>query len=191
MILVIAIIFVCAVSVELIVGAGMGLRERTYKVKREVETDLTGGIQFMLISATDPSEDSPTNPGMIENFQVTLRTKPGSGSLNFNHTVFMLDTDHEHSSFRYGGIVNSQYDEPDDNSTYQIYYMSRGHEWNEGYLGRGDVVRLKFNNTFSIRGSTMVRLTVVQQEAAVTRLDFLAPKIMTRNRETMYPPLKI
>ncbi|MBD3262484.1 MAG: hypothetical protein GF334_12600 [Candidatus Altiarchaeales archaeon] len=186
----VAVVTIATTAAVVIMHTGAGLREWGYLFGGQTEDKVSGGLEVVGVAASDASSSDRT-PGAVEVFEVSLRTTPGSNSLNLDNLLLILTSDDNQSSFRYGQVLEDINANPPNQTHFTAFYLHKGGYWNEGYVGRGDVVVLKFNNTFSIRGNEVFKIHLAHKDAMLGRIDVITPVSMSKKRIQVHPPRRI
>jgi archaeal flagellin FlaB len=181
LIIFIAMILVAAVAAAVLVSTSGNLQQRSLLTSQQAEEGVATGADAVAVTGTNASSDH-----QVENFEVLLRLQAGSNSLNFDNTIAMIDTTDNSWSYDYSGhsdewIVSSS------TGTYAVEYMKQGPDYEDGYLNRGDVVKLKFNVTAPVGENKKMRVKVIPRVGVPTVIEFTTPDVMTEQRVSLWP----
>ena len=97
----------------------------------------------------------------------------------------MLDTAVDSWNLDYSG--DETYDIADTTGTYGVVYVKSGPDYEDGYLSRGDVVRVQFNVSSAVQENQKVRLKIIPRTGTTTIIEFTTPDVMTDNRISLWP----
>jgi archaeal flagellin FlaB len=176
LIIFIAVILVAAVAAAVLISTAGSLQQRSLVTGGQAEEGVSTGAEAVSVMATDASADHT-----IEDFEMLLRLQAGSESMNLNNTVVVLDTSTTSQNLDYSGADTY------DTVNYGVTYVKQGPDYENGYLSRGDVVKVWFSADGSIAENQKVRLKVIPRVGQATIVEFTTPDVMTDSRITLWP----
>lgn len=187
LILMIALLVIISIATVSIMATGQGLSMKAYITSGEVEEGVTSGLDIVLLTGSDASENDET-PGTIENLEVTVKLRGGSDPVALNRTTLIIEHSNDQHILKFGGVEELT-GEADNTTHYIATYMNRGPQAIDSYVVRGDIVRLKMNLSGEGIGSRKkVRLSIMHRMGITNRLMFAMPEAMSRGRHNLYPP---
>lgn len=178
LIIFIAVILVAAVAAAVLISTAGSLQQRGLTTGAQAEEGVSTGAEAISVMATDASTDH-----QIENFEMLLRMQAGSDPMNLNNTVILVDTSETSQSLDYGGLGTSA----TSTTNYQVEYVKAGPEQENGYLSRGDVIKVFFQSDGSVEENKKVRIRVIPRVGQPTIVDFTTPDVMTDMRVNLWP----
>jgi archaeal flagellin FlaB len=190
LIIFIAMVLVAAVAAAVLVSTSSTLQQRSFLTGSQAEQGVSTGVEAISVMATDGSVGSD-----LENFEVVVRLAPGSGQINLNSTVILFDTAANGMSLDYNGTADSSDSGGAiDTSHYNTFYVKKGPDYQDGYVSRGDIVKMKFKcydctsgESGGIEENQKVRLKVVPQAGSSTIIEFTTPDVITDKRVSLWP----
>ncbi|MFH1056117.1 MAG: archaellin/type IV pilin N-terminal domain-containing protein [Candidatus Altiarchaeota archaeon] len=181
LIIFIAVILVAAVAASVLISTAGSLQQKALVTGGQTEEAVATGAEAVSVTATDG-----TTGHNVEQFELILRLQAGSEPLNLNNTVLMVDTTDATWSSSYSGS-STDWDVSTTTGTYAAEYVKHGPDFEEGYLSRGDVVKLKFNTSNNVAENQRVRLKVIPRVGQPAIVEFTTPDVMTDMRVTLWP----
>ena len=176
LIIFIAVILVAAVAAAVLISTTSNLQQRALVTGGQTEEGVSTGAEAVSVMGQDASTGHD-----IEQLEMLVRLQSGSESIKLNNTAVVLDTADTSQNLEYSGSDSS-------NSThYGVSYVKRGINWLEGYMGRGDIVKLYMNTTNPVGENLKVRIRVIPRTGTATIVEFTTPDVMTDQRITLWP----
>ena len=188
LIIFIAVILVAAVAAAVLISTAGSLQQRSLTTGSQAEEGVATGAEAVSVMAQDGATGHD-----IETFEVLLRLQAGSDPLNLNNTVVLVDTATTSQSLDYGGNVS---DSVASATTYQyvVTWVKQGPDYEQNYLSRGDVIKLKFRCDDCISGDTggigenkKVRIKLIPRVGTTSIIEFTTPDVITDQRITLWP----
>jgi archaeal flagellin FlaB len=181
LIIFIAVILVSAVAAAVLVATSGSLQQRSLLTGQQAEEGIATGAEVIGVSASNASGDYN-----IEEFEVLLRLQAGSGPLNFNNTLLMVDTSTRSYNMDYSGS-STEWSSGTTTGQYAIEYVKQGGDYVPGYLSRGDVAKMRFNVSESIPENKRIRMKIVPRVGVTTVIELTTPDVMTDQRILLWP----
>jgi archaeal flagellin FlaB len=190
LIIFIAVILVAAVAAAVLVSTSGSLQQRGLATGSQAEEGVSTGAEIISVMATDASLNND-----VEEFEVMMRLQAGSSALNLENTVILMDTSTTSQNLEYDGVISTDAESADDTSTYKVYYVQIGPDKEDGYLSRGDIVKVKFwcfdctgsGDVGGIGENQKVRIRVVPRVGQSAIVEFTTPDVMIQKRISLWP----
>jgi flagellin FlaB len=185
LIIFIAIILVAAVAATVLITTGGSLQQKALITGSQSQEGVSAGMEVITVTATDPT----VTAHCVDKWELLVRLAPGSTAVNFNTTVITVDTRQASYSLTYngttgeGGLASSTAD-------FVITYSKSGPNQENGYLNRGDVVKIKFN-TALMGENQPVRINMIPRVGVVTQLQLVTPDTMVDPRVLLWPTTSV
>ncbi|MBD3261382.1 MAG: hypothetical protein GF334_06805 [Candidatus Altiarchaeales archaeon] len=176
LIIFIAIIIVSAVAAAVLIGSAGSLEGRSMAAQRGTEEQVTGGIQIVNVVGGDAR-----NHSKVDDLEVMMRLKPGSDPINFNTTVFTIDTRITTQTIRYIG------NQTPTRSYYSLSYLQSGVSHRYGYLSLGDTAIANLKLATNITEQEEVTVQAIPRAGGITKIRFRTPNVMVDKRIFLYP----
>lgn len=198
LIIFIAIILVAAVAATVVITTGGSLQQKALITGVQTEEGIAHAAEAVAVIATDATRND-TTPKAIEHFEVILRLQAGSEGINLNSTVLTLDTQTLAKTYTYSGTSTDSDTLASDTNSFIVYYMQSGPNQEDGYLNRGDVVKIKFNTAgnfsscgycwsgTSIEENDRVRINLIPRVGTLTMIEIATPDTMAGKRIMLWP----
>ncbi|MFH1055724.1 MAG: archaellin/type IV pilin N-terminal domain-containing protein [Candidatus Altiarchaeota archaeon] len=181
LIIFIAVILVAAVAASVLISTAGSLQQKALVTGGQTEEGVATGVEAVSVTATDG-----TTTHDVEQFEFIVRLQAGSESLNLNNTVLMVDTSALTWSMDYSGSA-TEWDVSSTTGRFGVEYVKRGSDYEEGYLSRGDVIKLHFNTSAGVSENEKVRLKIIPRVGQATIVEFTTPDVMNDNRVNLWP----
>lgn len=178
LIIFIAVILVAAVAAAVLVSTAGSLQQRSLTTGSQTEEGVSTGVEAVSVMGTDASTGHS-----IDYLEMILRPQAGSDAINLNTTVLMVDTSTTSQSLDYGGTGTSA----SGTSSYIVEYIKSGSEQENGYLSRGDVLKVYWQTSTSLAENNKVRIKIIPRVGSTTIVEFTTPDVMTEARISLWP----
>lgn len=182
LIIFIALILVAAVAAAVLISTASNLQSSAFDVGSQAEERLRGAVEIVGIIASDAS-DGTINES-TDSFRITLRLSPGSNPVKLEDLYVGLDTGASSNLYRIapGGI-------PDPETQYLAEILTdSGYTFiNEGYLQRGDLVRIEIFSPVDISERETITFSVTGTNIQTVRYDIRTPSAMVQERLILFP----
>lgn len=185
----IAIILVAAVAASVLISTSGSLQQQTLVTSGQAEEGVATGFEALSVMATDGSANHD-----LEDFELLVKLKSGSQSVNLNNTLVMVDTASTSQNLDYGGAV-AEGVLASNTWTFAVTYTKQGPDYEVDYLSRGDVIKLKLKcydctgvgDAGGIGENKAVRIKIVPRVGATTIIDFTISDVIKERRVTLWP----
>jgi archaeal flagellin FlaB len=179
LIIFIAVILVAAVAAAVLISVAGSLQQKSLTTGGQAQEGVATGAEGISVMGLDASYASHN----VDQFEVLLRLQAGSEPLNLNNTVIVLDTSTTSQNLDYYGDATTAYT----TKHYGVEYVKSGPDQEDGYLSRGDVLKVMFNSTNGVGQNQRVRIKVIPRIGQPTIIEFTTPDVMTDQRITLWP----
>lgn len=188
LIIFISIILVAAVAATVVIVSASSLQNKGVATGRQAEEGVTAGMEVVTIMASDGSEGND-----FEHFEMFLRLQPGSGRINLNNTIILIDTSTTSQQMSFGSVSAEM---PSGTDTYNIEYLKRGPDYDEGYISRGDTLKFRFNDyrissptatTGGVPENEPIRIKIIPRVGSAALAELKTPDYITVERMTVWP----
>lgn len=176
LIIFIAIIIVSAIAAAVFIGSGASMEQRAMATEKGTEQEVTTGILVVSVVGLDARTDQE-----IEELEVLMRLKAGSDPINFNTTVFTIDTQESTQILTYAGNTTAT------TSTYNLTYIQSGVNHEFGYLVLGDTVLAVLELSDAITEHEEVTVQAIPRVGGVRQVVFRTPNVLVKRRTFLYP----
>ncbi|MFH1056163.1 MAG: archaellin/type IV pilin N-terminal domain-containing protein [Candidatus Altiarchaeota archaeon] len=181
LILFIAVILVAAVAAAVLVSTSSSLQQRALLTGSQTQEAVATGAEAVSVSASDATSDHT-----IEDFEFVVRLGSGSEPMSMNYTLLLVDAEDNSWSMVYSGS-SSDWSVSATTGRYAVEYVREGSDYEEGYMSRGDILKIKFNTSSPIAEHKKVRLKMIPRIGSSTLVEFTTPEVMTDHRVSMWP----
>jgi archaeal flagellin FlaB len=175
LIIFIAVILVAAVAAAVLITTAGNLQQKALVTGGQAEQGVATGAEAISVMGTNGTDHN------IEILEMLIRLQSGSESMKLNYTALVLDTADTSQNLEYSQSMSST------TAAYGVEYVKHGENFQDGYLSRGDVVKIYANLTSSIGENQKVRMRVIPRSGSPTIVEFTTPDVMTDQRVTLWP----
>jgi archaeal flagellin FlaB len=181
LIIFIAMILVAAVAAAVLITTTGSLQNKALDTGRSTTQEVGTSLQVMEIYAEDGTDTT------LEEYYVTMKLSAGSDPIRFSDLLMTFSLSNVSTDLEYDVAVNCSDDSTTDDTSYGITYSITGPDYREGYLTRGDVVRLCFESPREVGESELMRLSVIPKVGNSVLIETTTPDLILRTREVLYP----
>jgi flagellin-like protein len=174
----IAMILVAAIAASVLLGTAGSLQQKALTTGKQTQQEVASGVQVVTLSGTNGSD------GTVEAFEVLIKLTAGSDALAMNDTLVTFDTKTTTQNIKYDGAFGTGVT---GTSTYTAEYLKNGTDHLVDYLVTGDIVKLRFNSSNSIRQSSTVKIRVIPKHGVIVPVDVVTPDVISTERVILYP----
>jgi flagellin FlaB len=190
MIILIAVLLISAIAAIIIINVGGRLQQRSLNTGKQAEKGTINGVEVVSIMGTDGSAGRD-----IEHFEVIIKLQPGSDVLNLNNTAVFIHSPGRSQTLVYNESAGDTANEAATTSDFTVEWLTQSDLYQEGYLSRGEIIKLRFNYFDNSPGDTTggigpeqdMELKIVPRTGAVTIISFRTPKHINEQREPLWP----
>ena len=180
LIIFIAMILVAAIAAGVLVTTASSLQNRALLTGSRSQAQVSTRVLPLSLYGEDGTD------GSIDYLYMDLQLAPGSDQIQFDETLITNNLNNESASFSFGETVDEcNSDSIVEEDQFYLEYLIGGE--NEGYLERGDVVRVCFDSPREIGEDEEVNIRLVLEVGNPTDLDVVTPQTMNNEKIFMYP----
>ncbi|MFC2163260.1 archaellin/type IV pilin N-terminal domain-containing protein [Candidatus Altiarchaeota archaeon] len=181
LIIFIAIILVAAVAATVLITTGGSLQQKALITGSQAQEGVSAAVEIITVTASDPTVTSHN----VNKWEILSRLAPGSTAVNFNTTVITVDTRSASYSLIYNGSVLDGV-LASSTADFVATYAKQGPNQENGYLNRGDVVKIKFN-TGQISENQPIRINIIPRVGVITQIQLVTPGTLVDPRVLLWP----
>ncbi len=190
LIIFIAIILVASVAASVLIATSGSLQQKSLTTGNQAEEGVATGAEAVSLFGTNGNSGHD-----IEHFEVLIRLQSGSEPMNLNNTVILVDTDSTSQNLEYNETAGDSTDNAAGTSDYIVEWVKKGPDYEQGYLSRGDVIKVKYNcndcatsgDTGGVGENTKVRIKIIPRIGSPTVVEFTTPDVITAQRMGLWP----
>ncbi|MBD3261383.1 MAG: hypothetical protein GF334_06810 [Candidatus Altiarchaeales archaeon] len=184
LIIFIAIILIAAVASSVLITTGGSLQQKALVTGVQTEESVASGVEAISLMATDASENHS-----VQHFELLIRMQSGSEPINLNNSVITVDTTDTYQNLDYNTTIDKNLFSALSGGTHHfiVQYVKQGPDNENGYLNRGDVVKLKFNTINAIDENQKIRIRFIPRVGQMTQIDVMTPDVMSDQRVQLWP----
>lgn len=184
LIIFIAIILIAAVASSVLITTGGSLQQKALVTGVQTEESVASGVEAISLMATDASENHS-----VQHFELLIRMQSGSEPINLNNSVITVDTTDTYQNLDYNTTIDKNLFSALSSGTHHfiVQYVKQGPDNENGYLNRGDVVKLKFNTISTISENQKLRIRFIPRVGQMTQIDVMTPDVMSDQRVQLWP----
>lgn len=178
LIIFIAMILVAAIAAGVLIQTAGSLQNKALLTGERSKGQVSTNVLPIVLYAEDGTSGSS-----VDSFFIKAKLAPGSDPVAFDEMLveFSLKDASADMEYATGGCASP-------NSThFKADYLISGQNQRDGYLQRGDVVKICFNSTRSVEEDESVSVTLVPKIGSPTQIDSAMPAIITQKRIVVYP----
>ncbi len=183
LIIFIAMILVAAVAASVLISTTGTLQNKALATGKATTYQVGTSLEALELYGEDASTGNN-----IENMFQTIRLSSGSEDIRFEDVLLTLSLSDDAQDYSYDSDVDcsnaSSLTAGDFGIAYQIE-ATTGHQ--DGYLVKGDVVKMCFNSTRSISEGETIKTTLVPRVGSPLVVEAALPDLMVDKRITIFP----
>ena len=181
LIIFIAMILVAAIAAGVLIQTATSLQNRALLTGDRSQSQVSTSIRPVVIYAEDGTSNS------VEDFFMTLKLAPGSDAIKFDDLLIEFSLTDDSKDL----VFNDTVDECNSTITsideFKVEYLIDGGNQVDGYLQRGDVVKLCFKSPRAVEEDESVTITMVPKVGSPTVTNTALPDIMAEQRINIFP----
>ncbi len=181
LIIFIATVLVAAVAAVVLITTGGSLQQKSLITGSQSQEGISAGVEIVTVVASDPS----TTSHQVNKWELLVRLAPGSVAINFNTTVITIDSRTTAYSMSYNGSVAAGV-EASSTADFVVEYAKSGPNQENGYLNRGDVVKIRFR-TDLMGENQPLRVNIIPRVGILTQLQLVTPDTLVDPRVLLWP----
>lgn len=181
LIIFIAMILVAAVTASVLINTNSALQNRALDVGRQTQAEIGTSLQAIDVYAEDGSDST------IEYVYSSVKLSAGSQELRFSDLLVSMTLHNASGEYAYNNSINCSNSSSIVADQYGIEYILRGSSNTDGYLTRGDIVKVCIATPQSVSEGEDFRLGFIPKVGLPLRLLLTTPNIMFAERQSLYP----
>jgi archaeal flagellin FlaB len=188
LIIFIAMILVAAIAAGVLIQTATSLQNKALLTGDRSKSQVSTSIRPIVIYAEDGSADNSVN-----DFYMTLKLAPGSDAVRFGDLLLEFSLKNLSIDMTYNETPNTSLGYSCANMTnittqdFFIEYLIDGGNQEDGYLQRGDVVKLCFQSTRAVFEDESLTIAMVPRVGSPTVIQTALPDIITEQRINVFP----
>ena len=191
LIIFIAMIFVAGVVAAVFVQTATSLQNKAFATADASKKSISTKVKVMHISADDGSD------GTIENFKYEIKPIVGSEDIKLNESFLSIELSNHSVNLIYSNeSCNNVTDASGDGyytdastgtGTFTVVYLTSANNHYDGYLLRGEMVKLCFSSPRDINEDEVVKIRFMPKYGTPSSTEFITPDVMTTQIVQVYP----
>ncbi|MFW6230798.1 MAG: archaellin/type IV pilin N-terminal domain-containing protein [Nanoarchaeota archaeon] len=188
LIMFIAMITVAAITANVLVQTATSLQNQALLTGKRAQQSISTIAQTIGVIGMNGSD------GSVEDFRVELKLAPGSDGIDLSKAMLSMDTGGNGYTYTYSNksCINDSStgystDPTEKNGTFTVKYLIKGSNHIDGYLQRGDIIKLCFASTESIKEDQDVEIRFIPSIGLTTTMSFSTTNVMNSYRVKLYP----
>ena len=198
LIIFIAMILVAAIAAGVLIQTATSLQNKALLAGTRTKGQVSTAIQFLLVYAEDGSSPDKT----VSDFFFKAKLVAGSDAIKFNDALVEFDLQDQSADLNYidlpeasrnctrvdGDSANSgYYTDATGTGNFSVEYLVKGSEWQDGYLHRGDVVRICMAAPRNVTADEDIQVRFVPKIGTPALLETAIPDVVTQQRVYIFP----
>ena len=181
LIIFIAMILVAAIAAGVLIQTATSLQNRALLTGDRSQSQVSTSIRPIVVYAEDGSSGSN-----VDEFYMTLKLAPGSDAIKFDDLLLEFSLTNESEDLTYKATV-ATCNGASLGTEFDVEYLIDGGNQEDGYLQRGDVVKLCFTSPRAVEEDESIRITMVPKVGSPTVISTAMPDIITEQRVNLFP----
>ncbi|MEM2116031.1 MAG: archaellin/type IV pilin N-terminal domain-containing protein [Candidatus Woesearchaeota archaeon] len=183
LILFIAMILVAAVAAGVLISTAMGLQSKALMTGKRTKDKVSTQIMPVVITAEDGSTGND-----LEYFYVQVQLAPGSEPIKYSEMVVVMSTKNDTKEMTLNNTAtNCSSSDPSGWTVGKYGVVELLSDGDENYLSRGEVARICFKYSRSIKEDEGAVLQLVPKSGSPVILDLVMPSIINQKTVVLYP----
>ncbi len=183
LIIFIAMILVAAIAASVLISTTGALQNKALSTGKATTAEVGTSITAIEVFAEDGTDQS------VDYWFQTLKISAGSDPIRFSDTLLYMNLDNVTQDYRYSNQVNcssstniSSYPE-----NFGITYQISGTSNKNGYMNKGDVVKICFQSPRSVLEDEKFKLSLIPMIGSAMIVEINTPSLMINRRVPIYP----
>ena len=182
LIIFIALVLVAAIAASVLISTTGTLQNKALATGKETTKEVGTSLNVLQVYAEDGSDQD------IEEFTEVVKLNAGSDPIRFNDLLLTMNLNNVSGDYTYDDTVNcSNTSSTIASGDYGIDYAIEGGSYQEGYLNKGDVVRICFEAPRSVGEAEDVELSLVPKVGTPYVVETTLPDLMVDTRVAVFP----
>lgn len=185
LIIFIAMILVAAIAAGVLVQTATSLQNKALLTGERSKSQVSTSVRPLLIYTEDGSTGNN-----IEFFYIKAKLVPGSDAIKLGDMLIEFDLKNATSDMEYNNSLSSctsLTNETNVTSTFFVETLIQGSNYADGYLQRGDILKICFESPRPVEEDESVSVSIIPKIGNPSIIDMSLPDIITEHRITIYP----
>ena len=187
----IAMILVAAIAAGVLIQTATSLQNKALLSGERTKGQVSTSASVLLVYG----EDGSTNNN-IEDLFFKMKLVAGSDPIKLNDSLIEFDLMNQSSDLTYvaanctridGNPSTSGYYTDDDEGNFSVEYLVRSPEWHNGYIQRGDVIKLCLMAPRSIEADEDINIRFIPKVGNPTLVSTAMPEVINQRRVYIFP----
>lgn len=182
LIIFIAMVLVAAVAAAVLISTTGSLQNKALATGKDTKKEIGTSINVLQAYAEDGTDQS------VDEFYETVKLNAGSDSLRFNDLLLTMNLNNVSADYTYNSSIDcSNTSTTTAGGDYGIEYSIQGSNYKNGYLTKGDVVKICFQSVRSVSEAEAFRVALIPKVGTSNVVESNAPDLMVDKRIELFP----
>ncbi len=186
----IAMILVAAIAAGVLIRTATSLQSKALMTGERSKDQVSTSASTIILYATNGSNHT------VRQFEQRMKLAPGSEPIKLGHASIEFDTQDVSVSLMYrngtctkctGNATSCYYSNSTGKGYFTVEYLNRGDGSEDGYLQRGDLIKICYEAPREIREDEEISITFIPQIGNPMEITAATPYVMTADRVIMFP----
>ena len=188
LIIFISMILVAAIAAGVLIQTATSLQNTALLTGERSKSQVSTSIRPIVVYGEDGSVNNS-----IDNIYMTLKLAPGSDAVRLGDLLLEFSLKNVSANLVYNSSTNTTAGQSCSNLTavtsshFFTEILIGGENQAEGYLQRGDVVKLCFRSERSVTEDESISITLIPKVGSPTVIQTALPDIITEQRVNIFP----
>ncbi|MFW6230816.1 MAG: archaellin/type IV pilin N-terminal domain-containing protein [Nanoarchaeota archaeon] len=188
LIIFIAMILVAAIAAGVLIQTATSLQNKALLAGSRTKGQVSTAMSFLLVYAENGSTPDKT----VNRFFFKTKLAPGSDPIKFEDSLVEFDLQDSSADLTFnmsnGTCADWEYDtDASGSGNFSVQYLVTGSEWKEGYLHRGDVVKICMKAPRDVAADEDIQVRFVPKIGTPAILETAIPDVITQQRIYIFP----
>lgn len=194
LIIFIAMILVAAIAAGVLIQTASSLQNRALLTGDRTRGQVSTALNYLAVYAENGSSPDKT----VEDFFVNAKLAAGSDAIKLDEALIEFSLQDMSANLNYAGVgencervdgdsANSGYYTSNGTGNFSVEYLVEGSEGQEGYLERGDVVRVCIMAPRPVEADENIHLRFIPQVGNPAVMETSIPDTITQTRVQIFP----
>ncbi len=188
LIMFIAMIIVASITANVLIQSATSLQNQALKTGKQAQAGISTLARVIGVLGFDGRDNT------IEDFEMELKLSPGSDSIDLRKALLSLENQNGGLDLTYTNNsctknLTSGYfsDLNNGNGTFAVKYLVKGSNWKNGYLQRGDIIKLCFTTNVSIGQDEEIEMRFIPQVGIPSVVEITTDEAIISRNVKLYP----
>lgn len=181
LIIFIAMILVAAVAASVLISTTTKLQNKALDTGKLTTQEVGTGLSAVEVYGEDGSDQS------LDYWFETIKLSAGSEPIRFSDVLISFSLNDQSSDLSYSSSIDCSDTSGFSSSTFGIEYQINGTNNKDGYLNKGDVVKLCFQSVRAVSESEDIKIQIVPKVGSILVIETTTPDLMVDKRIAIYP----